>query len=139
MLYSLHGQSKDALAKTRKGSWEYDIVHLGYKCNMTDILASFGLMQLKRYDWLLNRRKEIIEIYDRMLLPLGIERLQHYGEDFASTRHLYLTKIPGAGEAERNTIIAKMAEMGVACNVHYKPLPMFTAYKKLGFDSDLSQ
>jgi dTDP-4-amino-4,6-dideoxygalactose transaminase len=134
MLYSLHGQSKDALAKTKKGAWEYDIVHLGYKCNMTDILASFGLMQLKRYNWLLNRRKEIIEMYDRMLLPLGIERLQHYGEDFASTGHLYLTRIPGVGETERNAIIANMAELGVACNVHYKPLPMFTAYKNLGFD-----
>ena len=134
MLYSLHGQSKDALAKTKIGAWEYDIVHLGYKCNMTDILASFGLMQLNRYDWMLERRKEITELYDKILLPLGIERLQHYGEDFTSTRHLYLARIPGAGEAERNEIIVKMAEAGVACNVHYKPLPMFTAYKNLGFD-----
>jgi dTDP-4-amino-4,6-dideoxygalactose transaminase len=134
MLYSLHGQSKDAMAKSRKGGWEYDILHLGYKCNMTDILASFGLIQLNRYDWLLKRRREIVEIYDSLLLPLGIEVLQHYGEDFSSTGHLYLTRIPGISEVERNEIIMRMAEDGVATNVHYKPLPMFTAYKNLGFD-----
>ncbi|RRN69913.1 DegT/DnrJ/EryC1/StrS family aminotransferase [Peribacillus simplex] len=134
MLYSLHGQSKDALAKTQKGSWEYDIVYPGYKCNMTDIMAGFGLIQLKRYEGLKKRRKEIIEMYDKALLPLGIQSLQHYGEDFASSGHLYLTRVPGIGEEERNEIIIKMAEAGVSCNVHYKPLPMFTAYKNLGFD-----
>jgi dTDP-4-amino-4,6-dideoxygalactose transaminase len=134
MLYSLHGQSKDALAKTQKGAWEYDIVYPAYKCNMTDIMASIGLIQLDRYKGLLNRRKEIIELYDRGLLSLGIKSLQHYGEDFASSGHLYLVRIPGITETERNEIIVKMAEAGVACNVHYKPLPMFTAYKNLGFD-----
>ncbi|MCY9006784.1 DegT/DnrJ/EryC1/StrS family aminotransferase [Peribacillus frigoritolerans] len=134
MLYSLHGQSKDALAKTQKGSWEYDIVYPAYKCNMTDIMAGFGLIQIKRYEGLKKRRKEIIEMYDKALLPLGIQSLQHYGEDFASSGHLYLTRIPGISEAGRNEIIVKMAEAGVSCNVHYKPLPMFTAYKNLGFD-----
>ncbi|MED4207258.1 DegT/DnrJ/EryC1/StrS aminotransferase family protein [Neobacillus mesonae] len=134
MLYSLHGQSKDALAKTQKGAWEYDIVYPAYKCNMTDIMAAIGLVQLNRYDALLKRRKEIIEMYDQAFLPLGIQSLQHYGEDFASSGHLYLTRIPGISAEERNEIIIKMAEAGVACNVHYKPLPMFTAYKNLGFD-----
>lgn len=134
MLYSLHGQSKDALAKTQKGAWEYDIVYPAYKCNMTDIMASIGLIQLDRYEGLLQRRKEIIEMYDRALLPLGIQSLQHYGEDFTSSGHLYLVRIPGIGEKERNEIIVKMAEAGVSSNVHYKPLPMFTAYKNLGFD-----
>ncbi|MEV5037253.1 DegT/DnrJ/EryC1/StrS family aminotransferase [Peribacillus frigoritolerans] len=134
MLYSLHGQSKDALAKTQKGAWEYDIVYPAYKCNMTDIMAGFGLIQLNRYESLMKRRKEIIEMYDKALLPLGIQSLQHYGEDFASSGHLYLTRVSGIGEAERNEIIIKMAEAGVSCNVHYKPLPMFTAYKNLGFD-----
>ncbi|MDM5359875.1 DegT/DnrJ/EryC1/StrS family aminotransferase [Peribacillus sp. ACCC06369] len=134
MLYSLHGQSKDALAKTQKGSWEYDIVYPAYKCNMTDIMAGMGLIQINRYEGLKKRRKEIIEMYDKALLPLGIQSLQHYGEDFASSGHLYLTRIPGIGEEERNEIIVKMAEAGVSCNVHYKPLPMFTAYKNLGFD-----
>ncbi len=136
MLYSLHGQSKDALEKTQKGSWEYDIIYPAYKCNMTDILASLGLMQLDRLDELLYRRREIIEIYDRELLPLGISSLQHFGDYFASSGHLYLTRIPGIGENERNEIIRRMAEAGVACNVHYKPLPMFTAYRNLGFDID---
>ncbi|WP_040928652.1 DegT/DnrJ/EryC1/StrS family aminotransferase [Nosocomiicoccus massiliensis] len=134
MLYSLHGQSKDALAKTQKGSWEYDIVYPAYKCNMTDIMASIGLVQLDRYEGLLQRRKEIIEMYDRALLPLGIQSLQHYGENFTSSGHLYLVRIPGISEKVRNEIIVRMAEAGVACNVHYKPLPMFTAYKNLGFD-----
>lgn len=134
MLYSLHGQSKDALAKTQKGAWEYDIVYPAYKCNMTDIMAGIGLTQLSRYEGIMKRRQEIIEMYDNALLPLGIQSLQHYGEDFASAGHLYLARIPGIGEAERNEIIVKMAEAGVACNVHYKPLPMFTAYKNLGFD-----
>lgn len=134
MLYSLHGQSKDALAKTKKGAWEYDIVIPAYKCNMTDILASFGLIQIKRYEGLLERRKEIIEMYDSMLHPLGVQSLQHFGDDFASTGHLYLARIPGISEEERNEIIIKMAEDEIATNVHYKPLPMFTAYKNLGFD-----
>lgn len=134
MLYSLHGQSKDALAKTRKGAWEYDIVYPAYKCNMTDIMAGIGLMQLNRYDGLLKRRKQIIEMYDNAMSELGIQSLQHYGEDFTSTGHLYLARVTGIGEAERNEIIVKMAEAGVACNVHYKPLPMHTAYKNLGFD-----
>lgn len=134
MLYSLHGQSKDALAKTQKGSWEYDIVYPAYKCNMTDISAGIGMVQLDRYDGLKNRRQEIIEMYDAALLPLGVETLQHYGINFASSGHLYLSRIPNISEAERNEIIIKMAELGVATNVHYKPLPMFTAYKKLGFD-----
>lgn len=134
MLYSLHGQSKDALAKTQKGAWEYDIVYPAYKCNMTDIMAGIGLVQLKRYESLLTRRKEIIERYDRELLPIGIQSLPHYGERFTSSGHLYLVRIPGIGEAQRNEIIIKMAEAGVSCNVHYKPLPMFTAYKNMGFD-----
>jgi dTDP-4-amino-4,6-dideoxygalactose transaminase len=134
MLYSLHGQSKDALAKNQKGAWEYDIVYPAYKCNMTDILAAIGLVQLDRYEALMERRKGIIKTYDRALLPLGVKSLQHYGEDFTSSGHLYLTRIPGIGETERNEIIVKMAEAGVACNVHYKPLPMHTAYKNLGFD-----
>ena len=134
MLYSLHGQSKDALAKTKKGSWEYDVVYPAYKCNMTDILASFGLIQIKRYEGLLERRKEIIEMYDSMLHPLGVQSLNHFGDGFASTGHLYLARIPGINEEERNEIIIKMAEDEIATNVHYKPLPMFTAYKNLGFD-----
>jgi dTDP-4-amino-4,6-dideoxygalactose transaminase len=134
MLYSLHGQSKDALAKSQKGSWEYDIVYPAYKCNMTDILASIGLVQLDRYEELLRRRREIVELYDSLLRPLGVETIQHYGEDFSSTGHLYLARIPGISEEERNEIILRMADAGIATNVHYKPLPMFTAYKNLGFD-----
>jgi dTDP-4-amino-4,6-dideoxygalactose transaminase len=134
MLFSLHGQSKDALAKTKIGSWEYDIVYPAYKCNMTDIMAAIGLKQLERYDGLLKRRKEIIEKYDRALMPVGVQSLKHYGDDYVSTGHLYLARIPGIGIAERNEIIVKMAETGIATNVHYKPLPMMTAYKNLGFD-----
>lgn len=134
MLYSLHGQSKDALAKTKKGAWEYDIIYPAYKCNMTDILAGFGLVQLDRYESLMQRRKVLIKAYDRLLEEIGVESLKHYGEEFASTGHLYLARIPGISEAERNEIITKMAEDGIATNVHYKPLPMFTAYKNLGFD-----
>ena len=134
MLYSLHGQSKDALAKTQKGSWEYDIVYPAYKCNMTDIFAALGLAQIERYKTLLERRKNIIRMYDEALIPLGISRMEHYSDVFESSGHLYLTRIPGIHEIERNEIIKKMAEAGIACNVHYKPLPMFTAYKNLGFD-----
>lgn len=134
MLYSLHGQSKDALTKTEKGAWEYDVIYPAYKCNMTDISAGFGLAQLNRYGGFLKRRREIIEMYDRELLPMGIKSLQHYGEKFASSGHLYLARIPKITELQRNEIILMMSEVGVACNVHYKPLPMFTAYKELGFN-----
>lgn len=134
MLYSLHGQSKDALAKSHKGSWEYDIVYPAYKCNMTDIMAALGLIQLERYEGLLQRRRKLVELYDSLLRPAGIETIEHYGEDFASTGHLYMARIPGIDGQQRNAIIVKMAEAGVATNVHYKPLPMFTAYKNLGFD-----
>lgn len=134
MLYSLHGQSKDALAKTQKGAWEYDIIYPAYKCNMTDLQAGIGLIQLSRYKGLLERRRHIIERYDDALNPLGIMSIQHYGNDFTSTGHLYLVRIPGINEKERNEIIIKMAEAGISTNVHYKPLPMFTAYKNLGFD-----
>ncbi len=134
MLYSLHGQSKDALAKTQKGAWEYDIVFPAYKCNMTDITAAFGLVQLERYNEMLQRRREIIEIYDKEISSMGVESLKHYGSNFASSGHLYLTRIPNIDETKRNIIIIKMAETGIACNVHYKPLPMLTAYKNLGFD-----
>ncbi|KKB45017.1 DegT/DnrJ/EryC1/StrS family aminotransferase [Bacillus thermotolerans] len=134
MLYSLHGQSKDALAKTQKGAWEYDIIYPAYKSNMTDITAGFGLAQLDRYEDLMKKRRTIIRMYDEAFLPLGIQSLRHYGEDFSSSGHLYLTRVPGVSEEQRNEIIIKMAEVGVACNVHYKPLPMFTAYKNLGFD-----
>jgi dTDP-4-amino-4,6-dideoxygalactose transaminase len=133
MLYSLHGQSKDALAKTQKGAWEYDIVYPAYKCNMTDIMAAIGLIQLDRYDGVMKRRKEIVEMYDNALLPLGFQSLQHYGKDSTSSGHLYLLRIPNIKESERNEIIVKMAEEGVSCNVHYKPLPMLTAYRNLGF------
>lgn len=133
MLYSLHGQTKDALTKSLKGLWEYDVVCPAYKCNMTDILAGIGLVQLQRYDELLKRRREIIHSYDKLLLPLGIQSLGHCGGDNISSGHLYLTRIPGISETERNEIIARMAEAGIACNVHYKPLPMMTAYKNLGF------
>ncbi|WP_303964794.1 DegT/DnrJ/EryC1/StrS aminotransferase family protein [Sporosarcina ureae] len=136
MLYSLHGQSKDALSKTKIGGWEYDIIFPAYKCNMTDISAGFGLIQLNRYESMLGRRKQIIELYDQALVSLGLDILQHYGEGFSSSGHLYLVRIPGICETGRNKIITKMAEAGVACNVHYKPLPMFTAYKNLGFDID---
>ena len=132
-LYSLHGQSKDALAKTQLGAWEYDIVGPWYKCNMTDIQAAIGLKQLDRYPELLQRRQDIIEQYDDALEELGIMYLQHYGEDFLGSGHLYLSRIPGADEELRNAIITTLAEQGIATNVHYKPLPMMTAYQSLGF------
>lgn len=134
MLLSLHGQSKDALAKTKAGAWEYDIVAPLYKCNMTDIQAAIGLAQMKRYDGILERRKELIERYDEALKPLGVDVLEHFSEDSTSTGHLYLTRLPGKTREECNEIITKMAEAGIATNVHYKPLPMLTAYKNLGFD-----
>ena len=133
MLLSLHGQSKDALAKTKLGAWEYDILSPAYKCNMTDIMAAIGLAQMDRYEGLLKRREEIIETYNRALKPLGIQVLNHYGEDHRSTGHLYLTRIPGIDRETANQIIEKMAESGIATNVHYKPLPLLTAYKNLGF------
>ena len=133
-LLSLHGQSKDALAKTQLGAWEYDIVGPWYKCNMTDVVAGIGLAQMKRYAGLLERRKEIIGKYDAAFKPLGIEVLNHYTEEHQSSGHLYITRVPGITLEQRHEIIVKMAEQGVACNVHYKPLPMMTAYKNLGFD-----
>lgn len=133
-LLSLHGQSKDALAKTKLGAWEYDIVGPWYKCNMTDVMAAIGLKQLDRYPSLLARRKEIIEKYDVVCDSVGLMRLNHYGPSVESSGHLYLVRIPGITTEQRNEIIAKMAERGIATNVHYKPLPMMTAYKKLGFD-----
>lgn len=134
MLLSLHGQSKDALAKTQLGAWEYDIVMPGYKCNMTDIMAGIGLAQMRRYPKLLMRRCNIIGQYDAVMENLPVQVLQHYGEDFASSGHLYLVRLEGKDEAYRNEFIRKMADLEVATNVHYKPLPMHTAYKKLGFD-----
>lgn len=134
MLYSLHGQSKDALAKTKAGAWEYDIVGPWYKCNMTDITAAIGLKQLERYPSLLERRKEIIGKYNDMCDSLGVAYLNHYGEKHSSSGHLYITRIPAITEETRNDIITEMAERGIACNVHYKPLPMMTAYKNLGWD-----
>lgn len=134
MLLSLHGQSKDALAKTQLGAWEYDIVEPYFKCNMTDIMASIGLVQLKRYPEILNRRRQIIGMYDKGLEGLNVKVLKHYGEDFASSGHLYLVRLCGKTREECNQIITKMAEAGVATNVHYKPLPMLSAYKNLGFD-----
>jgi len=133
-LLSLHGQSKDALAKTKMGAWEYDIVGTYYKCNMTDVTAAIGLKQFERYPDMLKRRKEIIKKYDVALRPLNIETLEHYNDEHESSGHLYLTRIPNITTEQRNEIIIKMAECGVSCNVHYKPLPMHTAYKKLGFD-----
>ncbi len=134
MLFSLHGQSKDALAKTQLGAWEYDIVAPYFKCNMTDIMASIGLAQLERYPAILKRRKELIKMYDEGLKGENIEHLHHYGKDFSSSGHLYLTRVLGKTREECNEIIIKMAEKGIATNVHYKPLPMLTAYKNLGFD-----
>ena len=133
-LLSLHGQSKDALAKTQLGAWEYDIVGPWYKCNMTDVVAGIGLAQMKRYPGMLSRRKEIIARYDAAFRPLGIETLNHYTEEHNSSGHLYITRVPGITLEQRNEIIIKMAEEEIACNVHYKPLPMMTAYKNLGFD-----
>lgn len=133
-LYSLHGQSKDALAKTQLGAWEYDIVGPWYKCNMTDVMAAIGLKQLERYPSLLERRKEIISKFDKACDEVGVLHLNHYGDNYASSGHLYLTRIPGITLEQRSEIIIKMAERGIACNVHYKPLPMMTAYKELGFD-----
>ena len=133
-LYSLHGQSKDALAKTQIGAWEYDIIGPWYKCNMTDIMAAIGLRQLDRYPSLLNRRSEIVARYDEMCDEIGVKHLMHSGDNFKSSNHLYLTRIPGINDAQRREIIIKLAEIGVSTNVHYKPLPMMTAYKNMGWN-----
>ena len=133
-LYSLHGQSKDALKKNQPGMWEYDIVGAWYKCNMTDVVAAIGLIQFERYSNMLARRKEIIKKYDAAFRPLGMETLEHYTDEYQSSGHLYITRLPWASDEQRRQIIIDMANMGISCNVHYKPLPMHTAYKKLGFD-----
>ena len=133
-LLSLHGQNKDALAKTQLGAWEYDIVAPNYKCNMTDVMAGIGLAQMKRYQGMLDRRREIIEKYNAALSGCNVEVLNHYGDNHASSGHLYLVRLLGKTVEQRNEVIIKMAERGIACNVHYKPLPMMTAYKNLGFD-----
>ena len=133
-LLSLHGQSKDALAKSKLGSWEYDIIGLWYKCNMTDIMASIGLAQFNRYPEMLAKRKKIIERYDAVFKPLGIQVLNHYTKEYQSSGHLYLVRIPQISSEQRDKIIIQMAANGIICNVHYKPLPMMTAYKNMGFD-----
>ena len=141
-LLSLHGQNKDALAKTQLGAWEYDVIGPWYKCNMTDIMAGIGLAQLERYQGMLDRRHHIIGVYDKAIDDLNanldanhqVKYLNHYGQDFAGSGHLYITRLLGRTDQERRDVIVKMAERGIACNVHYKPLPMMTAYKALGFD-----
>lgn len=133
-LYSLHGQNKDALAKTQLGAWEYDVIGPWYKCNMTDIMAGIGLAQLERYQGMLERRRHIIGVYDNALKDLPVAVLKHYGADFAGSGHLYITRLLGRTREEANKVIERMAERQIACNVHYKPLPMMTAYKALGFD-----
>lgn len=134
MLLALHGQNKDALDKTKLGNWEYDIKVPGYKCNMTDIMAAIGLAQLKRYNALLARRREIIEKYNNAFKDLNVQVLEHYNENRKSSGHLYLMRLIGKNEEERNATINKLAQQGVPTNVHYKPLPMMTAYKNLGYD-----
>lgn len=134
MLLSLHGQSKDALTKAKIGGWEYDILMPGYKCNMTDIMAALGLGQLQRYPSLLQRRREIIAMYDEGLKDCNVELLKHFSDDYSSNGHLYMVRLLGKNEAERNRIIKQMAQKGIATNVHFKPLPLLTAYKKMGFD-----
>ena len=133
-LLSLHGQNKDALAKTQLGAWEYDVIGPWYKCNMTDIMAGIGLAQMERYQGMLEHRRHIIGVYDNALKDSPVAILKHYGEDFAGSGHLYITRLLGRTDRERRDVIIKMAERGIACNVHYKPLPMMTAYKALGFD-----
>lgn len=133
-LLSLHGQNKDALAKTKLGAWEYDIIAPNYKCNMTDVMAGIGLAQFKRYPGMLARRREIIEKYNAGLSGCNVEVLNHYGDNHASSGHLYLVRLLGKSVEQRNSVIERMAERQIACNVHYKPLPMMTAYKNLGFD-----
>lgn len=134
MLMSLHGQSKDALSKMKIGAWEYDIKTLGYKCNMTDIMAAIGIVQLKRYSKLLARRRQIIETYDKAFAGTKIKVLDHFGDDHSGSGHLYITRVDGIDEQQRNAVITALASKGIATNVHYKPLAMFTGYKELGFD-----
>lgn len=135
-LYSLHGQNKDALAKTKLGSWEYDVIGPWYKCNMTDVMAAIGLAQMRRYSGILQRRRDIISHYDSVLRDFPISVMDHYSQNRTSSGHLYITRILGATDEQRREVIFKMAERGVACNVHYKPLPMMTAYKSLGYSID---
>ncbi len=132
-LFSLHGQTKDALEKNKAGAWEYDIVGAWYKCNMTDIAAAIGLRQLERYPEMLARRKEIITRYDAVCDEIGVKHLVHYGKDFSSSGHLYLARVPGISDGIRREIIERLAERGISTNVHYKPLPMMSAYKALGW------
>ncbi len=134
MLLSLHGQNKDALQKSKSSSWEYDIKIPGYKCNMTDIMASIGLAQLSRYNSILSRRKEIVEMYENALKGFNVQVLEHYNQEHTSSFHLFLMRILDKNEQQRNDLIVKLAELGVPTNVHYKPLPMMTAYKELGYD-----
>ena len=136
MLMSLHGQTKDALSKTRAGAWEYDVAYPGWKCHMTAIQAALGLAQMRRYPALLARRRELVGRYENGLADLGVDVLQHYGEDFASSGHLMLVRLPGKSAAFRSALIERLADAGVSANVHYKPLPMLTAYRDLGFDID---
>ena len=133
-LFSLHGQNKDALAKTKLGAWEYDIIGPWYKCNMTDIMAALGLVQMERYEGLLKRRQEIVAKYNEALKDLPVAVLSHKDADYCSSHHLYLVRLLGKTREDANKVIEQMAERGIACNVHYKPLPMMTAYKALGFD-----
>lgn len=133
-LFSLHGQNKDALAKTKLGAWEYDIIGPWYKCNMTDIMAALGLVQMERYEGMLKRRQEIVAKYDAALNGLNVAVLNHKDADHCSSHHLYLVRLLGKSREDANRVIEQMAERGIACNVHYKPLPMMTAYKALGFD-----
>ncbi len=135
-LLSLHGQNKDALHKDKLGNWEYDIIGLYYKCNMTDIMASLGLAQLNRYEGLMNRRHEIIDKYEKAFSSLPVRLLNHHDNNHRSSGHLYLVRINGIDEKVRNEIIEAMAKRGIATNVHYKPLPLLTAYKELGFNID---
>lgn len=133
-LFSLHGQNKDALAKTKLGAWEYDIIGPWYKCNMTDIMAALGLVQFERYPQMLAKRRKFIERYNEAFKGLNVALLNHYGPDWAGSGHLYIVRLLGKTRENANKVIEQMAERGIACNVHYKPLPMMTAYKKLGFD-----
>ena len=133
-LFSLHGQNKDALAKTKLGAWEYDIIGPWYKCNMTDIMAALGLVQMERYESMLKRRQEIVAKYNEAIKNLNLAVLKHKGADHCSSHHLYLVRLLGKTREDANKVIEQMAERGIACNVHYKPLPMMTAYKALGFD-----
>ncbi|MEE1057629.1 MAG: DegT/DnrJ/EryC1/StrS aminotransferase family protein [Acutalibacteraceae bacterium] len=136
MLHSLHGQTKDALHKNLAGSWEYDIVVPGYKCNMTDIQAAIALVQLERFKEIQGRRRDIIKMYDTAMDEMGVGYLHHVNEEFVTSCHIYLTRVPSIGHRERNEIINRMANLGVACNVHFKPLPMMSAYKNMGFNID---